>query len=477
MTATERPLIRALTLTDVTCIVVGTVIGTGLFLKSAVMTQQLGTPTLVLLAWAAAGVLSLAGAMTYAEMGSMFPEAGGDYVFLREAYGEVTAFLYGWMMFAVAATGGIAAMSIAAAIFLSPLLSNQEPWIAYTCHLLGEDVHWKLGLQQVIAVASIAVFTALNCIGVAAGGRVQSVLTCIKVLGIAAIVAGVFFLSGDAGWSDVGTPPGTPRWSGTQAFGAAMLAALWAYNGWNFLPAVAGEAKNARHNVPWGLIFGMLLVLIIYLVVNLSYFYALPVGEIMSSNSTAYDKAPPVAAKAVQTFLGPAGATFISVAFLISTCGALNGVILSAARIPFAMARDGLFFKRLGEVSKHGNVPAWAIVIQGAWASVLALTGTFDQITTCTIFAAWLFYGITASGVFVLRRKMPGAERPYRTFGYPIVPILFVMVAGWLVINTIQTNPVESGIGLILIVLGLPAYCYFKWKGARREGMTLSANN
>jgi APA family basic amino acid/polyamine antiporter len=464
---TKHTLLRGLTLTDAVSLVVGTVIGTGVFLKTAVMAQQLGTPSLVLLAWLAAGLLSLAGALTYAELGAMFPQAGGEYVYIGKAYGDAPAFLYGWMQFAVAATGGIAAISTGFAIFLSALIPLGNAWVERTFHLFGQDVHWQLGLTQVVAVAAIVLFSAINCVGVVVGGRVQSVLTAAKILGIAVIVFGAFLLSHNASWSHLSTPTGTPQWGGLQSFGAAMLAALWAYNGWYALSLAAGEVENPQRNVPRGLILGMLVVLVVYLLTNLSYFYALPFAEVLTSNSTAHRDALPVAAKAAQTFLGPVGTAFVSIAFIVSTVGALNGTILSNARIPFAMARDGLFFKRMGEVSKSSRVPVWAIIFQGAWASVLALSGTFDQITTYTIFALWLFFGVTASSVFVLRRKMPDAERPYRTLGYPVVPFLFILVAAWLIINTILTSPVESAAGLALIALGLPVYFYFKRTRAR----------
>jgi APA family basic amino acid/polyamine antiporter len=466
MAKTKNPLVRALTLVDATSLVIGTVIGTGVFLKTAVMTQQLGTPTMVLLAWAAAGALSLAGALTYAELGAMFPKAGGEYVYLGKAYGDAPAFLYGWMQFAVAATGGIAAIATGFAIFLSALVPLGGAWSARTFRVLGQEVHWQFGLQQLVAVAAIVLFSAINCVGVAFGGRVQSVLTAAKLLGIAAIIGGVFLLSGGASWSHLATPPGTPQWGGAQSFGAAMLAALWAYNGWYALPLVAGEVERPQHNVPRGLVTGMLVVLAVYLSANLAYFYALPVGEVLTSNSTAHPDALPVATKAAQTFLGPMGTAFISVAFVVSTLGALNGIILSSARIPFAMARDGLFFSKMGEVSEGGRVPVWATVFQGAWACVLALSGTFDQLTTYSIFALWVFFGVTAASVFVLRRKMPDAERPYRTLGYPVVPLLFILVAVWLVVNTIVTSPVESAAGLALIALGIPVYFYFKRRRA-----------
>jgi APA family basic amino acid/polyamine antiporter len=462
MTETKNPLVRALTLVDATSLVIGTVIGTGVFLKTAVMTQQLGTPTMVLLAWAAAGALSLAGALTYAELGAMFPKAGGEYVYLGKAYGDAPAFLYGWMQCAVAGTGGIAAIATGFAIFLSALIPMGNAWVERTFHLLGQEVHWRFGLQQLVAVAAIVLFSSINCIGVGVGGRVQSVLTAAKLLGIAVIIGGVFLLSNGASWSHLATPAGVPQWSGASSFGAAMLAALWAYNGWYALPLVAGEVENPRRNVPRGLITGMLVVLVVYLLANLSYFYALPVGEVLTSNSTAHPDALPVATKAAQTFLGPTGTAFISVAFIVSTLGALNGIILSNSRIPFAMAQDGLFFRKLGTVNKTGRVPAWAIIAQGAWACVLALSGTFDQLTTYSIFALWVFVGVTAASVFVLRRKMPDAPRPYRTLGYPVVPLVFILVAAWLVINTIVTSPVESAAGLTLIALGIPVYLYFK---------------
>jgi APA family basic amino acid/polyamine antiporter len=245
-----------------------------------------------------------------------------------------------------------------------------------------------------------------------------------------------------------------------------MMAALWAYNGWYILPVVAGEVRNPQRNVPRGLIVGILTVLATYLLANLAYFYALPSAEIVTANSTAHPEALPVAAKAAQTFLGPVGAGFISIAFVISTLGALNGCIMAQARIPFAMARDGLFFQRVGQVSQRSRAPVWAIIVQGACASVLALSGTFDQITTYVIFALWLFAGVTVSAVFVLRRKMPEIERPYKALGYPLVPVLFILVAVWLVINTIITSPIESVTGLALIALGLPLYFYFKRKRA-----------
>jgi APA family basic amino acid/polyamine antiporter len=248
---------------------------------------------------------------------------------------------------------------------------------------------------------------------------------------------------------------------GATAFGAAMLAALWAYNGWSNVAMVAGEIDKPERNIPRALIYGMLIVIAVYLITNIAYFYTLPFSEVLTSNSTAYRDALPVAAKAAYTFFSY-GPQLVSIAFIVSVAGALNGIILMNARVPFAMARDHLFFSPLGRLSPTTRVPAIAIWVQAIWACVLSLSGTFDQITTSVIFALWIFYALVGSSLFVLRRKLPAAPRRYRTPGYPVVPILFVAVAVWLVINSIRAYPVESAAGLLLIALGLPFYMYFQ---------------
>jgi APA family basic amino acid/polyamine antiporter len=388
----------------------------------------------------------------------MFPQAGGEYVYLRAAYGRLPAFLYGWMQVAVAQTGIIAALGIGCATFLSALVPLNQIWISHTFHLFAREFSWQLGSPQIVAITLIVLFSAINCAGVALGGRTQTFLTAAKIAGIAAIVVGVFFFSTGGAWKNLGTA----QWSGLRPFGAAMLAALWAYNGWNNLPMAAGEVRDPGRNIPRALIGGMLVVLTIYLLVSFAYVYVLPVEQIINSNSTAYPAALPVATKAAQTFLGPSGSRFISIIFILSTVGALNGGILTAARVPYAMARDGLFFSRLGDVSDKSHVPVWAIAMQALWACVLALSGTFDQLTDFAVFALWLFFALTTAAVFVLRRKMPEAPRPYRTIGYPVLPLLFIVVALWLIVNTLLTNPRSAGAGLIMIGAGLPLYYYFR---------------
>jgi APA family basic amino acid/polyamine antiporter len=461
-TPATRELVRALSLRDAIALVL-TVIGTGVFLKTAPMAQLVGSPSKVLLVWVAAGLLSLAGALTYAELGAMIPEAGGDYVFLREAYGGLPAFLFGWTNLVVISTGAIAAVATILASFLSAFLPLDAVWATRDFHLLGQVVHWRLGVQQLVAVAVIVLFSAINARGVAAGARVQWIATLAKLGGIGIIVVGVFLFSHTGSWKNLRAP--TPAAAGGfSAFGAAMLAALWAYQGWANVAMVAGEIEKPERNIPRALIYGMAIVICVYLVTNVAYFYALPLNEVVTSNSTAYRDALPVAAKAAQTFFSY-GAKLVSIAFIIAVIGTLNGIILMNARVPYAMARDGLFFRKLGDLSSTTGVPAIAIWVQAIWACVLALSGTFDQITTSVIFALWLFFGLVASSLFVLRRKLPAAPRRYRTPGYPVVPILFVLVAAWLVINSLTAYPVESGAGLFLIALGLPFFFFFRRTG------------
>ncbi|HMV46643.1 MAG TPA: amino acid permease, partial [Blastocatellia bacterium] len=304
MTEAKNRLIRGLTLTDTTALVIGTVIGTGVFLKAAPMSQGVGTPSLVLLAWVAAGLLSLAGALTYAELGAMLPEAGGEYVYLRQSYGEVWAFLFGWQRFIVAGSASVASLGAGVGIFLSVFLPLNAVWAERQFKFLGQTINWQFGAKQLVAVGVILLLSGINCLTVAFGGKVQSLLTVLKIGGIAIIIGGVFFFSKGATWSNLATPQGTANWTGFSLFGVAMLAALWGYDGWNNMPMAAGEVQNPGRNIPRALIFGMIIVMAVYCLLNLAYFYALPFGEIVTSNSTQYREALPVSAKAAQTFLG-----------------------------------------------------------------------------------------------------------------------------------------------------------------------------
>jgi APA family basic amino acid/polyamine antiporter len=448
-TPQRRELVRGLDLNATTALVVGTIIGTGVFLKTARMAQAVGSPLLVLLAWAAAGLLSLAGALSYAELGAMLPNAGGEYVYLRAAYGDMPAFFFGWMRLVIGSSGSIASFGAAFATFLSALIPMSSAG------------------TKAVGVAVILAFSAINCLRVTIGGRVQAILTLAKVLAIASIAGGVFFFAPSASWEHLRAPSGVPSWCGFPAFGAAMLSALWAFDGWNNMPMAAGEVRDPGRNVPRALILGMALVLLVYGLLNLAYCYALPMGEIANASSPLHDTALPVASKAAQTFLPRFGAQWVALAALLSTIGALNGSILTGARIPYAMARDGLFFACFARLGQRSAVPVVAILVQGLWAALLVVMAKFDQLTDCVIFASMIFYAITTAAVFVLRKKQPGTPRPYKTLGYPVVPILFIAVAIWLLINTLRTNPLESAAGLGLIALGLPVYLWQRRTTAR----------
>jgi basic amino acid/polyamine antiporter, APA family len=454
-------LVRGLGLVAAVSIVVGNVIGTGIFLKTRVMTCNVGTPWMVMTVWVAAGVLSLAGALTYAELAAMMPRAGGEYVFLREAYGAPVGFLYGWMQFFIARAGGLAAMSVSFAIFLNILLGGKLDGDYFKAQAFGQTFHF--GKLQIVSLLVLALVTLINCAAVIVSGRIAAFLTAIKIALVLGIGVGAFaFASGDwahmalanAGGACEGV--GAAARAGMTGFGAAMLGALWAYNGWNDLTLVAGEVRNPQRNLPLALIGGMMLVGVLYIFANLAYFYVLTPTEIANISSTSS-----VATEAAQRFLGALAVSLISVALMASTFGTLHVGVLVGARVPYAMARDRLFFQNLAKLSKGTRVPVGALILQAIWAGVLALSGSFDTLTDYSIFGLWIFYGLTTATVFIFRRRMPDAERPYKTWGYPVVPVLFLLVTGWLLLNTLWTTPGRSATGLLLIALGLPVYWYW----------------
>jgi APA family basic amino acid/polyamine antiporter len=451
---------RDLTVVHATSLVVGITIGTGIFLKTAVMAQAVGTPWLVLAAWAVAGVVALFGALSFAELGALLPQAGGEYVYLRAAFGEVPGFLYVFNSFLVGGAS-IAAYGAAVAIFLGDIHGFDQVWFEHTVHLSGGAYALQFGARQAIAVGVIAVFAAINCAGVALGGRVQTALTAAKVLSILAVAVGVFLFSADGDWSNLQAPTDAHS-GGLSGFGAAIFAALWAYSGWQFLPMAAGEVQRPERNLPLAILGGTLLVLASYLLINAAYLYALPFWQVITSNSTAYPEAPSVAARAVQTFLGARAAPIAALIFLVSSIGALNGTILARARVPYAAARDGLFFTRFGRLSPQTRVPVISIVLVSAWAALLAASGTFDQLTDMAVLSYALFWIPVGLSVIVLRRRLPDAPRPYRAWGYPYVPLLFVLVMVSIVVNAFLTRPGQSAATLALILVGLPLYPLFR---------------
>jgi basic amino acid/polyamine antiporter, APA family len=456
---------RDLTLVHATALVVGVIIGTGIFLKAASMAQAVGTPALVLAAWVAAGLVAILGALCFAELGGLLPHAGGEYVYLRTAYGEVPGFLFACNAF-VLGGAAVAAYGAAVAIFISDIHRFEARWYQHSLHLFGVTWTIELGMRQLIAVAVIGVFAVINCLGVILGGRVQTVLTAVKVAAILAVAAGVFAGGGTHDWSNLRAPAGAAS-GGLAGFGAAMFAALWAYSGWQFLPMAAGEVREPQRNLPRAIVGGTLLVLGLYVAINAAYLYALPFWQVASANSTAYPEAPSVAARAVQTFLGGHAAPIAALIFLISTIGSLNGVILSAARVPYAAARDGLFFAPFGQLGAKSRVPVISLALLAVWGAVLAVSGTFDQLTDMAVMSYALFWIPVSLSVVVLRRKLPHAPRPFRVPGYPLVPLLFALVMVWIVISALLTATRESVATLVLIALGLPLYPLFRRSAAR----------
>jgi basic amino acid/polyamine antiporter, APA family len=467
-TTSSTSLVRGLGLTAAVSIVIGDVIGTGVFLKARVMTCNVETPLLVLTVWIVAGLLSLAGALTYGELAAMMPRAGGEYVFVREAYGRAWAFLFGWMRFFIGNTGGVAALAAGLAIFLNVLAAGSLTTTLFRLDVAGLD--YSLSGVQAVAIGAIATVTLINSAAVTVGGRIASVLASLKVVLILGLgTAALVFAPGD--WAQLahsgagGACEGVAAAArgGVAGFGAAMMAALWAYNGWNEMTYVSGEIGNPNRNLPLALITGIGVVGMLYVFVNTAYFYVLAPATVASVPLSSS-----VATETVARFLGPAAVKVMAGALVISIFSALHVASLVHARVPYAMASDGLFFKALGRLSPRTRVPVRALVAQSAWAVVLVLSGSFDALTDYAIFSILLFSALITSSIFVLRMRMPEAERPYRTWGYPVTPALFLLMVGYLLVNAFVTAPVQAFTGLALILAGLPFYWY--WAKDERRG-------
>jgi APA family basic amino acid/polyamine antiporter len=437
-------LVRGLGLTAATSINIANMIGTGVFLKARVMTCNVGSPGAVLAVWVLAGMLALAGALTYAELAAMMPKAGGEYVFLREAYGRRWGFLYGWMYLLVSRGGALAAQAVSTAIFLNIAIG-------------GSLERWQLAA---VAAVAIGVTTLLNCAAVSATGGVATALTAIKVTVVVAVGATAFLLANgnwanysliNSGGSCEGVSPSVR--GGLSGFSAAMLGALWGYQGWANLTPMVGEVRDPQRNIPRAYLCAMLVVAALYLFANASYFFALTPTEIAGVPLSSS-----VATEVMSRVLGPATVSLMAMAMMISSLGALHSGIAATARVPFAMAADGLFFEAFGKVSPRTRVPIRGAVLVAIWSVLLALSGSYDKLTDWAIFSLWLFYGLTAASLLVFRRRIPDAERPYRVWGYPTLPVLFLVVTAWLLVSTLLTSPLQTLAGLGLLVIGLPFY-------------------
>jgi basic amino acid/polyamine antiporter, APA family len=451
----QTELVKGLGVFGATSVVAGTMIWTAIFVVPGIILQQVGTPAMVLAVFVAAGILSLFGALSYAELGAAMPEAGGEFVYMRQAYGPLFGFLYGWTQFIIAKTASIAAIATGFVIYLSyffPRL-HETVWAA-SLPVGRHSLDLRLTGLQIGATLMVLLLSGLNVLGVRRSGAVQTLFTASKLLVLAIlIVLGLTY--GHGSWQGFHPFFAAGSHAGLlTAFGVATVSALWAYDGWNNLSMVAGEVKNPQRNVPLALIVGALLVLIVYVLVNLAYFHVLPASQVLGTNTVASD--------AARRFLGNAGGAFIAVGVMISTFATLNGSILAGSRIPYATAREGLFPAGLGVVHPRFHTPAVSLVWQAIIAGLFTLTGGYQSLYTKAIFSEFLFYALCTAGVFVLRRRQPDLPRPYRTWGYPLVPALFVILSVCLLVNTFWQQRTDSLWGVVLVGSGIPAYWIWK---------------
>lgn len=474
----QKTLLPTLGLYTTITLVVGAVIGSGIFAKPAVMADKLGSPELIIIIWIAAGFITLFGALTNAEVASMMPATGGQYIFFREMYGDFYAYLYGWSMFIVVQSASIAAItyifSIAADKFLHlPHLSQSAESFAIHIPLVGDINPLKdIGIKM-LTIGTIIALSIVNYVGVRLGGFVQAVFTTLKVVAIMTVVL-LAFTIGDGLFSNFSTDTSLPMETGLFAgIIGALTATFWAYDGWNNITYIAGEVKNPQRNIPRSLFLGTVIIMAVYVIFNLAIMYVLPIDSMRGQELVAVNATEAIFSKIDPTWAA-LGFGFITMSIMISTFGTSNGTIMVTARLYFAMARNNLFFKPMGDLHTEYLTPHKSLAIQAVWASVLVLSGTFDMLTDMLVFVQWIAYAMGAYGVFILRKKMPDAPRPYKVWGYPYIPAIFVIFASAFVVlilyNDIsgyasgKTPFINSVFGLILVATGVPLYLRFKNK-------------
>jgi basic amino acid/polyamine antiporter, APA family len=481
MTERRTSLVPTLGLFTTITIVVGGVIGSGIFRNPATMAGILHSPELLLAVWIVAGIVTMFGALTNAEVSGMIPSTGGQYHYFKVMYGDFIAYLYGWALFVVIQSGSIASITYVFAEYFNALfplwrleadvISSVQISLPFATIYPLDNLGVKL-----LTFAGVAALTMVNILGVREGGRVQVVFTVAKVAAILFLVIAAFVF-GSGSFANLSlsselssVPAGTAL---VFALAMAMNKALWSYDGWNNLTYVAGEVRNPQRTIPRGLMIGTAVCIAVYALINVAYLYILPIDSLSASESVAADVARAV--------FGPWGVTFVAVAVMVSTLGTSNGTILASSRVYYAMAKEGRFFSSLGTVHGRTGTPARSLVVQLTWTTVLIFTGTFDMLTDMLIFVSWVFYGLGALGVFVLRRRMPDAPRPYRTWGYPIVPAVFILFSIVFLIFTIASDvaayqegraPVINSLwGVVLLCTGMPLYWYFR----RKSGTSTTA--
>jgi APA family basic amino acid/polyamine antiporter len=458
--AERRPeLVRGLNVWHAISIVAGTIIGSGIFLVPAEMMQAVGSAGLVYLAWILGGLLSFFGALTYAELGAVRPYSGGEYVYVRDAYGPLWGFLYGWTWFLIAKPASIASVTAGLVRVLGTFAAFSFLPQTLVALQVTSDRVLVITYGHLVAIAATVLITGLNYVGVRKAGNFQFAFTVLKVVMIVGIAV-VAFTAPSGSWSNFGTSFVGAK-GGMVGFMAALVAALWAYDGWNDLNMVSGEVEQPERTIPVALIAGVGLVAVLYIGMNAGIQRALPATAIAASSVPA--------AAASQAALGRIGISLVSIGMIISMLATLNGTIMSGGRIPFAVARDGYLFKALGEAHPRFHTPSLALVIQGAVAIVLILVGgAFRELFSLTIFSEWLFYMVAASTIFIFRKREPDVHRPYRTAGYPVVPLVFIATAAVLLCYTFASNLRDSIGGVVVILLGIPVYLWFSRQ--RRRG-------
>jgi APA family basic amino acid/polyamine antiporter len=465
---------KSLKLFDSTAIVVGSMIGSGIFIVSCDVARSVGSPGWLMVTWIVTGILTLFAALSYGELAGMMPKAGGQYVYLREAYNPMFGFLYGWTLFLVIQTGTIAAVAMAFAKYSGVLI----PWIS------EDNVFLDLGFTNIssvhlIAIFSIALLTWMNTRGIKTGKWIQNFFTSTKVIGLAGLIIVGFIVAGTTGAWEINS---TVFWDSQTIsekqilpisgfplvlmIGTAMVGTLFTSDAWNNVTFTGGEIVNPKRNIPMSLFLGTLIVTVIYLLANLVYLYLLPLrgtpeGITVAERGIQYATNQRLGSAALETIFGAGGAIIMAVFIMISTFGCNNGIILSGARVYYSMADDGLFFKQAGKLNKRG-VPGVALVVQTVWASLLCLSGSYGQLLDYVVFAVLIFYVMTIIGVFILRVKRPDAERPYKAFGYPVIPAIYILCATFIMVDLLIYKQDYTWPGLIIVLTGIPVY--FLWK-------------
>jgi basic amino acid/polyamine antiporter, APA family len=456
-------LVRGLSLLDSVLLLASGIIGSSIFLTAKDIAGPLPQPILFLGVWVLGGVISLFGCVAFAELGSMFPDSGGQYIYLREAYGDLPAFLYGWMLFSVANGGSIAALAVASAAYMGqvvPVISQE--------HVVLSALGITLTRAHVVGLLLIVVLTYVNVVGLRWGALLQNVSTWTKFVAMGAFVV-LGFAIGKGHWANfsghgVGLTMGLGSGQFISAMGIGLIAVFWAYDGWVYITWVAGEVKEPRRNVPLAMVLGILVVGVIYMAMNLTYVYAMPLSEVAKHETIAH--------AAAAALFSPRAAVWLSATIAISCFSAAATCTLSGARVYLAMARDGVFFKRMAVIHPRWRTPAFSLIGQGVWAAILTVSGRYDQLYTYVIYGMVLSYTLTVIGLFILRWKRPDIPRPYRCAGYPWMPAIYVLVGAAWTLNTIITRPTEAFWGTTIVLIGVPGYLYWKWraKKALRQG-------